>query len=57
VFFAHGIAAWLGIPTGAEIVIMLILRKRLRELRGRRKQRRQAAAPAATRPGDISTPG
>jgi hypothetical protein len=38
VFFAHDIAAWLGIPTGVVIVIMLIMRKRLKELRVRRKQ-------------------
>ena len=38
-FFAHDIAAWLGIPTAVVIVIMLILRKRLMELRARRKQR------------------
>jgi hypothetical protein len=50
VFFAHGIAAWLGIPTGVVIVIMLILRKRLRELRVRHKQHRQAAAPAGHSP-------
>ncbi len=49
-FFAHGIAAWLGIPTGVAIVIMLILRKRLKELRVARKQHRQAAAPAGHSP-------
>ena len=49
-FFAHGIAAWLGIPTGVVIVIMLILRKHLRELRVRHKQHRQATAPAGHSP-------
>jgi hypothetical protein len=36
VFFAHHIAAWLGIPVAVVIVIMLVLRKRLKELRARR---------------------
>jgi hypothetical protein len=35
-FFAHDIAAWLGIPVAAVIAILLILRKRLRERRARR---------------------
>jgi hypothetical protein len=57
VFFAHHIAAWLGIPAGAVIVVMLILRKRLGELRVRSKQHRQTATSTTIRPGKIRSRG
>ena len=56
-FFAHHIAAWLGIPAGAVIVVMLILRQRLGKLRVRSKQHRQTAAPTTIRPGKIRSRG
>ena len=55
-YFACHIAAWLGIPAGAVIVVMLILRKRLRELHLRSRQRRATENVARrTRTNDIAS--
>jgi len=45
-FFAHDIAAWLGIPLAAVIAILLVLRKRLKDLRARRKPEDRARPTA-----------
>jgi hypothetical protein len=46
---AHHIAAWLGIPVGIVIAVLVILRKRGMELRARRRQAR-AGQQAASDP-------
>lgn len=45
-FFAHDIAAWLGIPAGIVIALMFILRKRGKEFQQRRKLQRAASRNA-----------
>jgi hypothetical protein len=39
-FFAHDIAAWLGIPAGIVIACLFVLRKRGKEFQQKRRQQR-----------------
>jgi hypothetical protein len=48
-FFAHDIAAWLGVPAGIVIAVMIIVRRRGMAAWNRHKQTR-AAWPGSVQP-------
>jgi hypothetical protein len=47
-FFAHDIAAWLGVPAGIVIAVMIIVRRRGMAAWNRHKQTRAAGRSASS---------